>query len=113
MKSQLTDWKLDRMKNFGFASILCSFFFERVLYLSPKVEITPHGLHNPTMSRWTEVMRRLGGGKFPMPYNDEFFHWWCRQVIAIDDYPYGGIDYQGHHDMPLPLGYSFGEISEK
>jgi hypothetical protein len=34
MKSQLTDCKLGRMRNFGFASILCSFFFERVPILS-------------------------------------------------------------------------------
>jgi hypothetical protein len=50
MKIQLTDCKLGRMRNFGFASILCSFFFERVPTLSPRVEILPHGLHNPTMT---------------------------------------------------------------
>jgi hypothetical protein len=74
MKRQLTDCKLGRMRNFGFASILCSFFFERVLALSPRVEITLHGIRDPAMSRWIEVMRWLGGGREPIPYNDEFFH---------------------------------------
>jgi hypothetical protein len=76
MKSQLNDCKLGRMKNFRFASILCSFFFERVPNLIPRVEIPPHDLHDPIMTWWTNVMRRMGGGRVPTPYNDEFFHWW-------------------------------------
>jgi hypothetical protein len=76
MKSQLMDCKQGKMRNFGFASILCSFFFERVPGLSPRVEITPHGQRDPTMSWWTDVMRWLGGGRVPTPYNDEFFFWW-------------------------------------
>jgi hypothetical protein len=67
MKIQLTDCKLGRMRNFGFTSILCSFFFERVPILSPRVEINPHGQCDPTMSQWTNVMRRLGGSRVPMP----------------------------------------------
>jgi hypothetical protein len=35
MKIHLTDFKLRRMSNLGFASILCSFFFKRVSCLSP------------------------------------------------------------------------------
>jgi hypothetical protein len=73
MKSQLTNFKQGKTRNFGFASILCMFFFEQVPSLSPRVEITPHGPHDPTMSRWTDVMRGLGDGKVPNPYNDEFF----------------------------------------
>jgi hypothetical protein len=58
MKSQLTECKQGRKRNFGFASILCSFFFERVLGLGPQVEILPRGPHDPAMAWWTEVMRR-------------------------------------------------------
>jgi hypothetical protein len=54
----------------------------------------------------------LGGGRVPTPYNDEFFHCWRRQIITIDEYPYEGIDYRGDHDMPLPPGFSFGEIGK-
>jgi hypothetical protein len=50
MNSYLTDCKQGRMMNFGFASILCSFFLERVPGLIPRIDITPHRMHNPTMS---------------------------------------------------------------
>jgi hypothetical protein len=67
MKSHLTNCKLGRMRKFGFTSILCSFLFERVPTLIPRVDITPHGLCDPTMLRWTEVMRWLGGGRVTTP----------------------------------------------
>jgi hypothetical protein len=57
-------------------------------------------------------MRRLGGGRVSTLYNDEFFHWWRRQIIAIDDYPYEGINYRGDHEIPLPPGSAFGEIGQ-
>jgi hypothetical protein len=49
-------------------------------------------------------------GKVPTPYNDEFFFWWRRQVIAIDDYPYARINYRGDPNMPLPLDSTYGDI---
>ena len=42
MKQQLTNCKMGRVRNFGFAIILSTFFFEHVLGLSPRVKITPH-----------------------------------------------------------------------
>jgi hypothetical protein len=88
----LTVGKQGKKRNFIFASILCIFFFERVLGLSPRVDITPHGLHDLAMSQWTDVMRKIGGGRVPTLYNDELFFWWRQHVIEIDDYPYVGID---------------------
>jgi hypothetical protein len=93
IKSKLTNCKLDRMRNFRFASILCSFFFERVTSLSPIVEVITHDLHGPAMSWWTKVMWKLGGGMVLTPYNDDFFHWWQQKIIVINDYPYEGIEY--------------------
>jgi hypothetical protein len=101
------------MRNLKFASILCSFFFDRVPGFSPRVEITPQILRDPTMSWWTEMMRRLGGGRVPTPYNDELFFWWCRQVIAIDNNSYGGIKYIGDLDMPMTLCSIYGDIGKK
>jgi hypothetical protein len=112
MKRWLNDCKLGRMSNFRFASILCSFFFERVPSLSPRVEVIPHDLCDPTMSQWNEVMQWLGGGSMPTPYNNELFHWRRRHIIDINDYPYEGIDYRGDCDMPIPPGSAFGEIGE-
>ena len=42
MKQQLSDCKMGRIRKFGFGSILSTFFFERVLGLSPRVDIPPH-----------------------------------------------------------------------
>ena len=44
MKQQLSDCNMGRVWNFGFGSILSIFFFERVLGLSPRVDIAPHGV---------------------------------------------------------------------
>jgi hypothetical protein len=58
MKSQFTECKQGDKRNFGFASILCSIFFKRVLGLGPIVKIIPIGPHEHVMALWTEVMRR-------------------------------------------------------
>jgi hypothetical protein len=110
MKRQLIDYKQGRKRKFSSMSILFIFFLEWVPGLSPKVEIIPHRPCDPSMSWWTEVMRLLGSGRVPTPYNDEFFLWWCRQVIALDGYPYARIDYKGDPYMLFPLGSAYGDI---
>ena len=42
MKRQLTDFCLRTHRNFGFGTILCSFFFERVPSFSPRVVVRGH-----------------------------------------------------------------------
>ena len=44
MKQKLINCKMGRVRNFGFDSILSTFFFERVPGLSPRVDISPHGV---------------------------------------------------------------------
>ena len=39
MKQQLNDYKMGRVQNFSFSSILSMFFFEHVLGLSPRVDV--------------------------------------------------------------------------
>jgi hypothetical protein len=46
----------------------------------------------------------------PTPYNIDFFFWWRRQVIALDDYPYVGIDFRGDPNIPIPLGAAYSDI---
>ena len=55
-------------------------------------------------------MCKLGGGRVSNPYPADFFPWWQRQIIAIDDYPYVRIDFWGDPDMPLPPGETYGDI---
>ena len=113
MKQQISDCNMGRVQNFSFSSILSMFFFERVPGLSPRVDIPPHGVRDPTQRCWANVMCRLGRGRVANPYTVDFFPWWQRQIISIDDYPYVGIDFQGDPDMPLPPGTSYGDISNK
>ena len=47
------------------------------------------------------------------PYLAEFFPWWRQQIVAIDDYPYAGIDFRGDPDMPLPPGSAYDDISNE
>jgi hypothetical protein len=81
--------------------------------LGPRVEIVPHGPIDPAMARWTMLMRRLGSGRVPTPYNNEFFFWWRQQVIALDDYPYVWIDFRGDPYIPLPPGSAYGDTGMK
>ena len=62
------------------------------------------------MAWWTKVMRWKGGGRVPTPYNEDLFYWWRRQVIALDDYSYVGIDFKGDPNMPLPPRTTYGDI---
>jgi hypothetical protein len=55
------------------------------------------------MGRWADLMKRLGGGDVPRTaFDDDFFSWWDQQIIAIDDYPYAGLDFRGDPDLVLP-----------
>ena len=47
MKHHLSECKVSRVPNFGFSSILSTFFFERVLGLSPRVDVPLHGVRDP------------------------------------------------------------------
>ena len=58
-------------------------------------------------------MRRLGDGRVANPYPTDFFPWWRRQIIAIDDYPYAGIDFRRDMNMPLLLGVAYGDIGKE
>ena len=95
MKHQLSEYKMGRVRNLSFNSILSTFFFERVPGLSPRVENPLHGVRDPAQRRWVDAMHRLGDGRVANPYATDFFPWWQGQIVAIDDYPYVGIDFRG------------------
>ena len=58
-------------------------------------------------------MHRLGGGRVANPYPANLFPWWRRQIIAIDDYPYAGIDFRRDLGMPLPPRAEYGDIGNE
>jgi len=64
MKSQLTSIQKGQTKNFGYGTILCSFFFEKVPGLRPKVSVSISSPRDPQMDRWADLMKcviYLGG----------------------------------------------------
>jgi len=114
LKEQLTSIRRGRTKNFGFGTILCTFFFERVPALRPRVAVSISTPRDPRMGRWANLMKRLGGGDVPRnAFDDDFFIWWEQQIIAVDDYPYAGLDFRGDPDLVLPPNAAWGEIGEK
>jgi len=58
-----------------------------------------------------DLMKCLGGGdELRMNFNDEFFAWWDQQIIAVNNYPYAGMDFQGDPDLVLPPNATCGDI---
>ena len=89
------------------------FLFERVQGLSPRVGIPPHGVRHLAQRHLADAMHKLGGGRVYNPYPANFFPWWRWQIVAIDDYPYAGIDFRGDPIMPLPPGSAYGDIGNE
>ena len=58
-------------------------------------------------------MHIMDGGRVANSYAANFFPWWQRQIVTIDNYPYAGIDFHGDLDMPLPPGVAYGDIGNK
>jgi hypothetical protein len=113
MKEQLTSIRRGKTKNFGYGTILCTFFFEKVPALRPRVAVPISSPRDPRMGRWADLMKRLGGGEVPRnAFDDDFFAWWEQQIIAIDDYPYAGLDFRGDPDLVLPPDAAWGEIGK-
>ena len=112
MKRQLTDCRQWNHRNFGFGTILCSFFFERVPCFSPRMTVRGHLATFPTVCRWATLLPRQGGGRTVEAFNDDFFAWLSRQIPMIEDYPYAGIDFSRDPEMPVPPGEVRGEIGK-
>ena len=113
MKEQLASIRRGQTKNFGYGTILCTFFFEKVPALRPRVAVPISSPRDPRMGRWADLMKRLGGGEVPRnAFDDDFFAWWEQQIIAIDDYPYAGLDFRGDPDLVLPPDAAWGEIGK-
>jgi hypothetical protein len=78
MKRQLTNCHLRTHRNFRFGTILCSFFFERVLSFCPRVVVQGHQASLPVVCRWAVLLLRQGGGRTNESFDDDFFAWLSR-----------------------------------
>jgi len=110
MVKQLTACHEGQKKEFGYGSLLCSFFFEKVPGLRPKMVIEPSPPMAPRMLRWGVLFFRLGGGAGSRFYDDAFFSWWDQQVIGIDDYCFADVDFRNDPELVLPPDAQWGRI---
>jgi hypothetical protein len=46
----------------------------------------------------------------PNPFDEDFFGWWERQTLFIEDYPYAGIDFTNDPDVTIPTGDKLQDI---
>jgi hypothetical protein len=66
----------------------------------------------PAVCRWASLLPRQGGGRTVEAFDDDFFAWLSRQIPAIEDYPYAGIDFSRDPAIPVPPGEERGEIGK-
>ena len=111
-KRQLTDCRQQIHRNFRFGTILCSFLFERVPCFSPRVVVQGHLATFPAVCRWAVLLSRQVGGRTIESFDDDFFAWLSRQIPAIEDYPYAGIDFSRDPKIPMPSGDERGEMGK-
>jgi hypothetical protein len=112
MKKQLTKCRTGRLKQFGYGSILVSFFLERVpIFHLQHVEWGIPTPQDPQMKIWVDLMAHHGGMPI-VTYGPSFFQWLRDQLIMVEDYAYVGTDLFGDPDLELPEGSQWGEIGK-
>ena len=109
IKRQLTKCKRREVKQFGYGSIVVSFFLERLPLFQIQGAVVADPLpREPRMTRWATLMPRGGGGQ-QMAWRPEFFIWLQHQLIVVEDWPYAGTDFTGDPNQPLPEGEDWDE----
>jgi hypothetical protein len=85
MKNHLTKCQNGWLKQFGYGSILVSFFLERVPVLRLQVEWGIPAPQDPRMKRWVDLMVGHGGVSI-VKYDKDLFQWLRNQLIMVEDY---------------------------
>jgi hypothetical protein len=70
MTRNLIECQRHTNKNFGFDTILCSLFFERVSSLIPREMVWGHVASFPAVTRWATLLPQQGGGRSIEVFND-------------------------------------------
>ena len=81
--------------------------------MSPAIPLEIRHPCQPRLSRWGDIFLRHGGGDVVQGmYDDNFYTWWERQVPALEQFPYAGLDFRGDPDLVLPPGGAWGEMGK-
>jgi hypothetical protein len=112
MKKKLTKCRNGRLKQFGYGSILVSFFLKRVLVLHIQVEWGIPSPQDSQMKIWVDLMAHHSGMTI-IKYDDVFFQWLRNYLIMVEDYGYTRTDFCGDPNLSLPKGSQWGDIDKK
>jgi hypothetical protein len=69
--------------------------------MQPHIALITQLTTDPRMERWTSLSPRLGN-ELDFNFTVDFFAWWRRKLISIEDFPYVGVDFRGSVDLVLP-----------
>jgi hypothetical protein len=107
IKKQLTKCRCGNLKQFGYGSLLVSFFLERVPVFRLQVEWNILVPRDPRMLRSCRLMDRHVAGPI-VKYDDIFFDWLQTQMLTVDDYAYAGVGFLRRSGLSTTRGYSVG-----
>ena len=81
--------------------------------MSPAIPLQVRHPHHPRLSQWGDIFLRQGGGYIVHNvYDDDFYTWWERQLLALEQFPIAGMDFRGDPDLFLPPGGIWGEMGK-
>ena len=101
-ENKITKCPRGELKQFGYHTILVSFFLDQVPLLIPQVAFHELRARDTCMHWWFEVMAFHGGGGPRVKYASSFSLSLDDHLLTIEDYAYAGIDFQGDPDLSLP-----------
>ena len=82
-----------------------------MLGLSSAVPFPVRSPRQPSLSRWGDIfLRHGGGGSVQSVYDDDLYFWWERQLPALEQFPYAGMDFRGDVELVLPPGGAWEEL---
>jgi hypothetical protein len=56
------------------------------------------------MERWMSLSPRLGNEPSTFHFIVDFFAWWRRKIMVIENYPYARVDFRGNSNLVLLEG---------
>ena len=81
--------------------------------MSPAIPLQVRSPRQPRLSQWGDIFLRQGGGDIVHSvYDADFYTWWERQLLALEQFPYAGLDFRGDPELVLPPGGAWGEMGK-
>jgi hypothetical protein len=81
--------------------------------MQPHVALIAQPMTKPRMERWTSFSLRLGNEASTFKFTANFFTWWRRKLIGIEEFPYVRVDFWGSVDLVLLEGIEWDVLGTK